>query len=100
MSKMASTSDSSGSEGTFTVNPSVSKEQWYTFSMRKLHDGFALVQGPNGKSFGFYKAGEPTQPCASHAARRLLTMGGLVPAKTDHRGTHYVLHQQLQNRPS
>lgn len=98
---MAITSDSSGaSEAPLSVNPSVTKEQWYTFSMRKLHDGYALVQGPNGKSFGFYKAGEPSQPCASHAARRLLAMGGLVPARTDHRGTHYVLHQQLQARPA
>lgn len=78
---------------TAQANPSVSKAQWASYALRKLRDGYDLIQAPNGRTFHFYKAGEPMQPCATHAAKKLVAMGLLVPMKTDARGTRYVVRE-------
>jgi hypothetical protein len=77
-------------------NPTVSKAQWANFALGKLRDGCVLLQSPNGKVYQFYKPGEPLQPCAAHAAKKLLTMGLLGVTKTDIRGTHYGLREAFQ----
>lgn len=81
------------------ANPTVSKSQWASFALRKLHDGYILVQAPNGKVHQFYKRGEPLQPCPAHAAKKLIGMGMLGVQKTDIRGTHYVLRADFQPEP-
>lgn len=58
--------------------------------MRKLREGYVLLQSPNGRAFHFYRAGEPMQPCAGHAARRLIGLGLLTVVRTDVRGTQYA----------
>jgi hypothetical protein len=78
------------------ANPTVSKSQWANFALGKLREGFVLLQSPNGKVFQFYKSGMPLQPCAAHAAKKLLAMGMLGVAKTDIRGTHYALPDAFQ----
>lgn len=78
------------------ANPTVSKSQWANFALTKLRDGFVLLQSPNGKVFQFYKSGMPLQPCAAHAAKKLLAMGMLGVAKTDIRGTHFALRDAFQ----
>jgi hypothetical protein len=77
-------------------NPSVSKSQWANFALGKLRDGFVLIQSPNGKVYQFYKPGAPLQPCAAHAAKKLLAMGLLGVTKTDIRGTQYGLRSAFQ----
>ncbi|MEM1043743.1 MAG: hypothetical protein AAGI91_14090 [Bacteroidota bacterium] len=74
----------------------MSKGQWTSFALAKLRDGFALVEGEHGRGFQFYKLGLPLQPCAPHAARKLLKMDLLTVAKTDIRGTHYALRPAFQ----
>jgi hypothetical protein len=96
MSEFGSSSPAEGSAP--TANPSISKDQWVSFAMRKLSGGYVLLQGPNGKTFSFYKAGEQMQPCAGHAAKRLLATGALEAAKEDARGTHYALKKQVAAR--
>lgn len=81
---------------TAQANPSVSKAQWANYALRKLREGYVLLQASNGKVYHFYKGGEPMQPCATHAAKKLVAMGLLVPAKSDVRGTHYVLREAFQ----
>ncbi len=78
------------------AHPSVSKAQWASFALAKLNDGFTLVQSESGKVFQFHRPGMPLQPCAPHAARRLLDLGFLTVTKTDIRGTHYVLRPAFQ----
>ena len=78
------------------ANPTVSKSQWANFALRKLQEGYVLLQFPNGKVYQFYKPGEPLQPCAAHAAKKLLEMGLLGVAKTDIRGTHFGLREAFQ----
>jgi len=77
-------------------NPSVSKSQWANFALGKLRDDYMLLQSPNAKVYQFYKPGEPLQPCAAHAAKKLLAMGMLGVIKTDIRGTHYGLRTAFQ----
>jgi hypothetical protein len=77
-------------------NASVSKSQWANFALGKLHDGYALLQSPNGKAYQFYKPGAPLQPCAAHAAKKLLAMGLLGVTKTDIRGTQYGLRDAFK----
>ncbi len=97
-----STFDSSSSAsdaadfGASRAHPSVSKAQWANFAAAKLREGYRLVQSPSGASYRFHKAGFPLQPCAPHAARKLLEMGLLRVAKTDLRGTHYALRPAFQ----
>ncbi|MEL6770039.1 MAG: hypothetical protein AAFP18_03155 [Bacteroidota bacterium] len=71
--------------------PTVSRSQWTNVALRKLGDGFALVQDPTGKRFTFYQPGYPTQTCPLHAANHLLGSGMLVAVRTSARGLHYVL---------
>jgi hypothetical protein len=78
------------------ASPTVSKSQWANFALGKLRDGCVLLESPNGRVFQFYKPGEPLQPCAAHAAKKLLGMGLLGVAKTDIRGTHYALRDAFQ----
>jgi hypothetical protein len=78
------------------ANPTVSKSQWANFALRKMQEGYVLLQSPNGKVHQFYKSGEPLQPCAAHAAKKLLEMGLLGVAKTDIRGTHFGLRDAFQ----
>ena len=79
-----------------SVSPSVSKGQWANHALRKLQEGQVLLQSPNGKVFHFYCAGEPLTPCAPHAAKRLREMGLLTVARSDIRGTQYVLREPFQ----
>lgn len=81
------------------ASPTVSKSQWANFALRKLHDGYVLLQAPNGKVHQFYKPGEPLQPCPAHAAKKLIAMGMLGVRKTDIRGTHYALPAAFQPEP-
>ena len=67
-----------------------------SYHLGKLRDGCVLLQSPNGKVYQFYKPGEPLQPCAAHAAKKLLAMGMLGVAKTDIRGTYYGLRDAFQ----
>ncbi len=78
------------------ASPTVSKSQWANFALRKLREGYVLLQAPNGKVHQFYKAGEPLQPCPAHAAKKLIALGMLGVQKTDIRGTHYVLPAAFQ----
>ncbi len=78
------------------AHPSVSKAQWASFALGKLNDGYCLVQHPNGNAYQFYKPGVPLQPCAPHAARKLLALGLLDVAKADIRGTQYALRAAFQ----
>jgi hypothetical protein len=82
------------------ANPSVSKAQWANYALRKLRDGYTLLQAPNGRVFHFYRAGEPMQPCAVHAAKKLVAMGLLTVARSDVRGTHYGLREVFQSEAS
>lgn len=90
-------SESSGAPA--SANPTVSKAQWANFALRKLRDGYVLLQAPNGKVYQFYKAGEPLQPCPAHAAKKLLATGLLGIAKSDIRGTHYTVREPFQPEP-
>ena len=94
VSDLSSPSELGGS--TFTPSPSVSKSQWASFALRKLREGYVLLQLPNGTVFQFYKPGEPLQPCAVHAAKKLIAMGMLSVSKSDVRGTHYALRSAFQ----
>lgn len=88
------------SSGTSTApSPSVSRAQWASFALRKLREGYVLLQAPNGKVYQFYRAGEPLQPCPAHAARKLLAAGLLGVARSDIRGTHYTLLAPFQPEP-
>ena len=78
------------------ASPTVSKSQWASFALRKLREGYVLLQSPNGKVHQFYRQGEPLQPCPSHAAKKLIGMGMLGVQKADIRGTHYVLRDAFQ----
>lgn len=89
-------SSSDSSQSVAQANPSVSKAQWANYAMRKLREGYVLIQAPSGKVFHFYLAGEPLQPCASHAAKKLLAMSLLTVIKSDVRGTHYGLPEAFQ----
>ncbi|MEL7361166.1 MAG: hypothetical protein AAFN13_03775 [Bacteroidota bacterium] len=71
--------------------PTVSRSQWTNVALRKLGDGFALVQDPTCKRFTFYQPGYPTQTCPLHAAKHLLGSGMLVAVRMSARGLHYVL---------
>lgn len=82
-----------------SVSPTVSKGQWANHALRKLHEGYVLLQHPSGKVFHFYRAGEPMTPCAPHAAKRLLAVGMLTVTKSDVRGTHYTLREPFQAEP-
>jgi len=84
---------------TALANPSVSKAQWASYALRKLRDGYTLLQAANGRTFHFCKAGEPLQPCATHAAKRLLAMGLLLPQRSDARGTAYALRDAFHPDP-
>ena len=96
MSTFDVSSISAESGGTSHANPSVSKSQWANFALRKLREGSVLLQSPNGKVYQFYKAGEPLQPCAAHAAKKLMEMGLLDVTKTDIRGTQFGLREAFQ----
>ena len=102
MSSFDLSSTPAESGGPTHANPTVSKSQWANFALRKLREGCVLLQSPNGKVYQFYKAGEPLQPCAAHAAKKLLEMGLLDVAKTDIRGTHFSLREafQAENGPA
>lgn len=76
-------------------NPSVSKAQWLNYALRKLREGYTLVEAQNGRVFHFYLPGEPMQPCATHAARKLLEAGMLTVLRTDIRGTRYGLRENF-----
>jgi len=78
------------------ANPSVSKAQWANYALRKLREGYVLLDAGNGKVYHFYRAGEPMQPCAAHAAKRLIAMGMLTLTRSDVRGTHYGLREAFQ----
>lgn len=93
------TSAAESGGGPSHANPTVSKSQWANFALRKLQEGYVLLQFPNGKVYQFYKAGEPLQPCAAHAAKKLLEMGLLGVAKTDIRGTHFGLRDAFHPEP-
>lgn len=100
MSVSDSSAPTEGGISTAHVNPSVSKSQWSNYALRKLREGYGLLESPNGRVFHFYRPGEPMQPCATHAARRLVEMGLLTVQKTDIRGTHYVLREAfLESNP-
>ncbi len=86
-------SSSEGGISTAQANPSVSKAQWTNYAMRKLREGYVLIQSRNGRVFHFHRAGEPQQPCATHAGRKLLEMGLLTVIKSDVRGTHFGLRE-------
>ncbi|MEO0742957.1 MAG: hypothetical protein AAF089_15340 [Bacteroidota bacterium] len=73
------------------ATPTVSRSQWTNVLLRKLGDGFALVQDPTGRRFAFYQPGHPTQACPLHAAKHLLASGMPVAARTSARGLHYAL---------
>ncbi|MEM8556373.1 MAG: hypothetical protein AAGG50_00880 [Bacteroidota bacterium] len=79
--------------------PTVSRTQWVAFALRKLGEGFALVQDPSGTRFTFYQPGLPTQTCPPHAAKKLLRMGLLTVARTNARGTHYVVTAAATSAP-
>ena len=96
MSTFDVSSSSELSGASIRSNPSVSKAQWANFALGKLRDGCALLQSPNGKVYQFYKVGAPLQPCAPHAAKKLLAMGLLGVTKTDIRGTHYGLRDAFK----
>jgi hypothetical protein len=87
---------SEGGVSTAQANPSVSKSQWTNYALRKMHEGYVLLQAPNGRVFHFCRPGEPMQPCATHAARKLVEMGLLTVTKSDIRGTHYALREAFQ----
>lgn len=78
------------------ANPTVSKSQWANFALRKLREGYVLLQSPSGKVYQFYKPGDPLQPCAAHAAKKLLEMGLLDITKADIRGTQFGLREAFQ----
>jgi hypothetical protein len=82
------------------ANPSVSKAQWANYALRKLREGYVLLDAGNGKVYHFYLAGEPLQPCAAHAAKKLITMGLLTVVKSDVRGTHYGLREAFHPEPA
>lgn len=78
------------------ANPSVSKSQWVNYALRKLREGYVVLETASGRAFHFYRVGEPMQPCAPHAAKKLIAMGMLVPQKSDVRGTTYALREAFQ----
>jgi hypothetical protein len=89
-------SPSEGGISTSQANPSVSKTQWANYALRKLREGYLLQQAPSGRAFHFVRAGEPLQPCATHAARKLIEMGLLSVVKSDVRGVQYALADTFQ----
>jgi hypothetical protein len=100
MSLSDHSSPTDGGISTAQANPSVSKAQWANYALRKLREGYMLIQTANGRVFHFYRAGEPLQPCATHAAKKLIEVGMLTVMKTDIRGTHYGLPAAFQTDAS
>jgi len=89
-------SPSEGGISTARVNASVTKTQWANYALRKLREGYLLLEARNGRVYHFLRTGEPMQPCATHAAKKLIEMGLLTVLKSDIRGTHYGLREAFQ----
>jgi predicted component of type VI protein secretion system len=94
LSDFSSPAESGG--GAPQANPSVSKTQWANYALRKLREGYVLLQMPSGRAYNFYRAGEPMQPCAPHAAKKLIAMGLVTVLRSDIRGTQYALREAFQ----